>query len=114
MLAGELESQQLMSATLQANLDSGQCSSQSSSSALKVEIGAASEGLKFGHISMMGRKRLMEDAVSVAPPGKVGREWAAYSADLLRCQQVGRISCPPEGSRSELYRNCMNQYCKIT
>ncbi|KAL2524955.1 putative protein phosphatase 2C 24 [Abeliophyllum distichum] len=79
MLAGELESHQPVSATLQANLDSCQCSSESSSSAPKGETGAAAEGLNFGHISMMGRRRVMEDAVSVAPPGKVGGEYVFFA-----------------------------------
>ncbi|KAL2547626.1 putative protein phosphatase 2C 24 [Forsythia ovata] len=79
MLAGEMESQQPVSTTLQAKFDSGQCSSESSSSAPKEETGAAGEGLKFGQISMMGRRRVMEDAVSVAPPWKVGGAYAFFA-----------------------------------
>ncbi|CAA2996826.1 probable phosphatase 2C 8 [Olea europaea subsp. europaea] len=77
---GRLKSKQPMLVTSKDELGSSECCG----SAGTGETGGCSseeksEDLRFGHISMMGRRRVMEDAVSVAPPRKVGEEYAFFA-----------------------------------
>ncbi|XP_075477713.1 protein phosphatase 2C 51-like [Primulina tabacum] len=78
------EIHKLKSATLKPELESYSKNTKTSSEEEEGESGRGppenkTRGLVYGHVSMMGRRRVMEDAVTVAPQGSLCGEFSFFA-----------------------------------
>lgn len=78
------EIHKLKSATLKPELESYSKNTKTSPEEEEAQSGRGppenkTRGLVYGHVSMMGRRRVMEDAVTVAPEGNLAGEYSFFA-----------------------------------
>ncbi|KAG8375098.1 hypothetical protein BUALT_Bualt10G0065000 [Buddleja alternifolia] len=76
----EIKSELQISTHTHPESSADQSSDDSSRREESIEEGYSLEGLVYGHVSMIGRRRVMEDAVTVAPPGWLAGEYYFFAA----------------------------------